>query len=186
MSGLDVWRGLARRPWVVFTTAYAEHAVEAFELGALDYLLKPFGEERLRATLERVRALAGEPAPPPWERLAEAWPQQQPLQRLFVRSGRAIVPLPVARVSRFEALGDYVLAHADGAASAHVLHVALQRLALRLDPQRFVRVHRAHLVNLDHVAAFRRQGAGLAAEMRDGSRVPVSRSMAQQLRGLAR
>src|SRR4051812_10477032 len=63
MSGLDVLRTITHQPLIVFTTAYAQHAVTAFELGALDYLLKPFGEERLRAALERVRALLGEPRP---------------------------------------------------------------------------------------------------------------------------
>jgi two-component system LytT family response regulator len=190
LSGLEVWRQLDSRPWVVFTTAFAEHAVEAFELGALDYLLKPFGAERLHAALEKLRAVAGEPAPPPWERLAETL-ASGPLQRLFVRSGKAIVPLAVERVARFEAMGDYVLVHELPAAAAaapatHVLHLALNRLAQRLDAQRFVRIHRAHLVNLDQVAAFRRDGVQLWAEMLDGARLPVSRTMAQQLRGVAR
>ncbi|MFN0183354.1 MAG: LytR/AlgR family response regulator transcription factor [Aquabacterium sp.] len=186
LSGLDVWRRLLHRPWVVFTTAFAEHAVDAFELGALDYLLKPFGPERLQAALDRIRAAAGEPAPAPWERLAETL-GQGPLQRLFVRSGRAIQPLSVQQVIRFEAMGDYVLAHTAGAGiAAHVLHLALSRLALRLDAQRFVRIHRAHIVNLDHVAAFRRDGTQMQAEMRDGATLPVSRGVARQLRGVAR
>lgn len=186
LSGLEVWRRVRQRPWVIFTTAFAEHAVEAFELGALDYLLKPFGPERLHAALERIRAAAGEPAPSPWERLAETL-DQGPLKRLFVRSGRAIVPLAVEQVVRFEAMGDYVLVHTTGSgAPAHVLHLALNRLALRLDAQRFVRIHRAHIVNLDHVGAFRRQGTQLLAQMHDGAQLPVSRTMAQQLRGVAR
>jgi two-component system LytT family response regulator len=176
-------RGAAPAPLVVFTTAHAQHAVTAFELGALDYLLKPFGAERLQATLERVRAALGEPCPPALERLAELL-GRGPLTRLFVRSAGAIVPVTVAEVSHFEAEGDYVAVHAGGA--QHLLHIALARLEDRLDPARFVRIHRNCIVNLDAVQRFRRLASGqLSAELRDGPALPVSRSRSQALRGLA-
>jgi two-component system LytT family response regulator len=184
MLGTDVLRRIAHQPFVVFTTAYAQHAVTAFELGALDYLLKPFGAERLTTALERVRAAIGEPgSPPPLDRLSEAL-QRGPMSRLFVRSGRAIVPVPVASVLWFEALGDYVAAHV--ARGRHVLHLSLSRLESRLDPARFVRAHRTSIVNLDHVVAFRRAGRGMVAELTDGTRLPVSRQRAKELRALAR
>jgi len=184
MSGIEVFRRLQHRPCVIFTTAYAEHAVTAFELGALDYLLKPFGPERLQSALDRVRAAIGEPAPPALERFADAW-QQGPITRLFVRTGRAIVPVATSDVAWFEAVGDYVSAHATDA--THLLHVSLNRLEQRLDPQLFVRIHRTHIVNLDHVSAFRRRLDGsIVAAMKDGAEFAVSRSRAQQLRDLAR
>ncbi len=187
MSGIEVLQRLHHRPCVVFTTAYAEHAVTAFELGALDYLLKPFGPDRLRSALDRVAAALGEPGPSALERLADAW-GQGPIRRLFVRNGRAIVPLAVDRIAWFEALGDYVGAQpAAPGAAAQVLHVALARLEHRLDPDRFVRIHRTHIVNLDHLATFRRQLDGqLVAVMNNGVALPVSRAKAQVLRGLAR
>jgi len=81
--------------------------------------------------------------------------------------------------------GDYVNAHAGNA--RHLLHLPLSRLEARLDPLRFVRVHRAHIVNLDHVRAFRRgPGGNLEAELLDGARVPVSRRAARELRSLGR
>lgn len=170
-------------PLVVFTTAHAEHAITAFELGALDYLLKPFGAERLHATLERVRAALGEPCPPALERLAELL-GRGPLTRLFVRSGAAIVPVAVEQISHFEAVGDYVAVHTgDG---GHLLHLALARLEERLDPQRFVRIHRGCIVNLDAVQRFRRLANGqLSAELKSGRALAVSRSRSQALRGLA-
>lgn len=185
LLGTDVLRRLERPPFVIFTTAYSEHAVTAFELGAVDYLLKPFGPGRLGSAMERVRAALGEPAPAdPFERLSGAL-AGGPISRLFVRVGGTLVPLPVERVAWFEAQGDYVTAHAGGA--AHLLHLSLSRLEARLDPTRFVRVHRAHMVNLDHVRAFRRDARGnLEAELLDGVRVPVSRARAQEIRSLGR
>ncbi|MDC8011812.1 LytR/AlgR family response regulator transcription factor [Tahibacter soli] len=183
LLGTDVLRRVRHRPHVVFTTAYAQHAVTAFELGALDYLLKPFGEERLGATLERVRAAFGEPHTA-FDRLGEAL-GRAPMTRLFVRNGRAIAPLAVSAIVRFEAVGDYIAVHAGGA--PHLVHLSLGQLEERLDPSRFLRIHRAHLVNLDHVAAFRRGADGqVRAELRDGTQLPVSRAKARELRDLAR
>jgi two-component system, LytTR family, response regulator len=111
--------------------------------------------------------------------------RQGPMTRLFVRSGNAIIPLDVESVSRFEAWGDYVTAHAGGGRARHVLHLSLNKLEERLDPARFVRVHRTHIVNMAQVAAFRRQGRNrLVAELKDGTVVPVSRTKAASLRGL--
>ncbi len=183
LPGTDVLRRVERQPLVVITTAYSQHAVSAFELGAVDYLLKPFGPARLAAAMERIRAGIGEPAGVgALERLSGAL-AGGPISRLFVRTGGSLVPLPVAEVWWFEADGDYLTAHTGRA--RHVLHLALGRLEARLDPRRFVRVHRAHIVNLDHVQAFRRDLRGnLEAELADGRRVPVSRARAQELRSL--
>ena len=185
LLGTDVPRRLDRPPFVIFTTAYSEHAVSAFELGAVDYLLKPFGPARLAAAMERVRSALAEPASvDAFERLSGAL-GGGPISRLFVRVDGALVPLGVERVSRFEADGDYVIAHAGH--ERHVLHLSLSRLEARLDPARFARVHRAHIVNLDQVRAFKRDVSGnLEVELLDGSRAPVSRARAQELRSLTR
>jgi len=190
LIGTEVLAHVQHQPLTVFTTAIAEHAVTAFELGALDYLLKPFGEERLRATLERVRGAIGEPAPlSTLARFGDVL-GRAPISRLFARSGRSIVPLAVSDIAWFEAVGDYIAAHigaAHAGAAQHLLHVSLNQLELRLDPQRFARIHRAHIVNLDHVAAFRRDLNGnLTAELKDGVQLGVSRSKARELRLLAR
>ncbi len=184
IAGTEVARRAQHQPLFVFTTAYAEHAVTAFELGALDYLLKPFGAERLQPTLDRVRAALGEPRVSALDRLGEAF-GQAPMSRLFVRSGRAIVPIAVTDVAWFEAIGDYIAAHVG--AIQHLLHLSLSQLESRLDPRRFVRIHRAHIVNLDHVRAFRRELDGhLVAELKSGVSLQVSRTRARDLRGLAR
>ena len=183
LLGTEVLRRVTHQPYVVFTTAYAEHAVSAFELGALDYILKPFGPARLATAMERVRSAIGEPvAHPALERLGAAL-GQGPISRLFVRLGGSLVPLSVATVSWFAADGDYVVAHAER--GQHMLHLSLARLEARLDPKRFLRIHRTHIVNLDHVKTFRRGARGqLVAEMTDGTRLVVSRTRAQELRSL--
>ena len=183
LLGTEVLKRSAHQPFVVFTTAYAQHAVTAFELGALDYLLKPFGPERLATAMERVRTALGEPqGTPAFDRLREAL-RSGPMSRLFVRSGNSIVPVAADDVSWFEAQGDYVTAHVGTA--QHVLHLALHHLEARLNPQRFVRVHRTHIVNLDFVKSFRRRGKGqLVAVLTDGTQVAVSRNRAKDLRGL--
>ena len=182
LLGTDVLRQIKQRPFVIFTTAYSQHAVTAFELGAADYLLKPFGAERLAAAMQRVRGAIGEPSSvDAIERLSGAL-GGGPITRLFVRVGNSTVLVPVDRVSWLEADGDYVVAHAGG--SRHLLHLSLSSLLARLDPKRFAQVHRAHVVNLDHVRAFKRDARGnVEAELNDGTRVPVSRARAQELRG---
>lgn len=183
LLGTEVVRRIEHRPYIIFTTAYSQHAVTAFEVSAVDYLLKPFGAVRLAAAMERVRSAVGEPAPAGvLERLSGAL-VSGPITRLFVRTGGALIPLPVASVSRFDVEGDHVFAYAEG--KRHVLSLPLSRLEERLDPARFVRVHRGHIINLDHVRSFRPDDRGnLKAELTDGALVPVSRSRAQALRSL--
>lgn len=183
LFGIDVLRRIERQPFIIFTTAFSQHAVSAFELGAVDYLLKPFGPARLSAAMERIRAAIGEPVGVgALERLSGAL-TSGPISRLFVRTGGNLVPLPITEVVWFEADGDYVTAHT--ARARHALNLSLTRLEERLDSRRFVRVHRAHIVNLDHVRAFKRDARGnLEAELVSGQRVPVSRARAQELRSL--
>jgi two-component system LytT family response regulator len=182
MLGTDVARRIEHQPFIIFTTAYTQHAVTAFELCAVDYLLKPFGPARLASAMERVRSAIGEPAGDVLQRLSGAL-AGGPISRLFVRVGGALIPIAAESVLRFEAAGDYVTAHVEN--KRHVLHLSLNRLEARLDTNRFVRVHRAHIVNLDHVRAFKRDARGnLEAELNDGARIPVSRTRAQALRSL--
>ena len=185
LLGTEVLPRVQHRPFVVFTTAYSEHAVTAFELGAVDYLLKPFGPDRLATTMERVRSSLGERAAvDALERLSGALSDGY-IDRLFVRIGGALVPVPLDRVSRFEADREYVAAYAGGV--RYLLHLPLTRLETRLDPRRFMRIHRGYVINLDHLRAFRRDERGnMEAQMLDGARVPVSRARAQEIKHLAR
>lgn len=186
LSGLEVLARLRHHPEVVFTTAYDGYAVAAFELGALDYLVKPFGAERLARTLVRVRErLAARGSQPgPVERARDAL-AGGPLRRLFARQADRIVPVPVGMITRIEAQGDYAEVHAPG--GPFLLHVSLTELAARLDPERFLQVHRSHIVNLDEVRLLRPYDERrLVLVLRSGAEVVASRAASERLRTLVR
>jgi len=182
LDGLEVLRRIRHRPEVVFTTAFDRYAVAAFELGAIDYLVKPFGRQRFQKTLERVRvrARSSEGVPASSERALDAL-DAVPLRRLFTRRAGQVVPVALGSVVRIEARGDYVAIHHSGGAS--LMHVTLTELEARLDPERFFRVHRSHLVNLDHVRAIRPcDDRRFSIAMDDGAEIVASRAGSQRLR----
>jgi len=185
LDGVAVLRRIASRPEVIFTTAYESYAVTAFELGALDYLVKPFGAERLLAALQRVRsrvAPAGG-APSAVERaLATAAP---PLTRLFARKGARIVPIAAGDIVRVEACEEYSRVHARG--DSFLVHVALKDLLGQLDPDRFEQIHRSHIVSLDAIDHMRSvDDRRLLVTLRDGTSIVASRSGSERLRRLVR
>lgn len=185
MSGIQVLSRVAHQPAVVFTTAFDRYAVVAFELEAIDYLIKPFGRKRFHATLERVRRrlASSEWLPPPRERAQSAL-AEGPLERVFAHKGDRIVPLRIADVTRIEACDDYAEVRCRG--ETFLLHLRLADLERRLDPARFVRVHRSHIVNLDHVEQMRpHDERRLELRLADGSTVIASRSGSQKLRELS-
>jgi two-component system LytT family response regulator len=186
LSGLEVLARARHRPAVVFTTAYDRYAVSAFELAAVDYLLKPFGRERFRAAAERARrALASDDDPPAAERARQALADAgAPLTRLLVRDRGRITPIAARDIERLEAEDDYVALHAQG--RRHLVYLPLGDFEQRLDPAQFLRVHRSHIVNLDFVRHLVPYDAGrLQVEMRDGTKILASRARSKTLRDRA-
>lgn len=191
LSGLGVLERLRHRPWVVFTTAYDRYAVSAFELEAVDYLLKPFGRQRFRTTLDRVRRRLAESgdrtaaAADPFPESLRSGLVERPLRRLFARKRSGIVPIPVDRIDRIAGADDYSEVHC-GDQTYHV-PLRLKELERRLDGERFVRVHRSHLVNLDRVAEMRsRDPHRLEVVLAGGTVVPASRAGSARLRARMR
>jgi len=186
LSGLEVLERIHHQPEVVFATAYDQYAVSAFELGALDYLVKPFGRERFRRTLDRVRRrLSQDPDGPSSPERARGALAHAPLRRLFARVGERIVPIPTAGILRIQARGDYAEVHAPG--GPFLLHLSLSELAGRLDPDRFVQVHRSHIVNLDAVKLLRpHDERRLFVVLTNGEEIVASRSASETLRKQAR
>ncbi len=185
MNGIEVLGNITHDPAVVFTTAYDRYAVTAFELEALDYLLKPFGAKRLDATLARVRkSLPGDAEFPAADRARVALASREPFTRIFVRDRGRIIPIAVDAIDRLEAEDDYVGVHSGG--RRYLVYLGMSEFETRLDPQRFVRIHRSHIVNLDRVAAFLPEDGGrLRIEMKDGTKLMASRTRARELRHLA-
>jgi two-component system LytT family response regulator len=191
MPGEDGFALLARldsRPAVVFVTAFDQYAVRAFEENAVDYLLKPFRAERLAQALERVRLEIARPEE--WSRrleglLAAVRPgvRGEHLERFTVRSGLRQLILRAEDVLWFGAEDKLVFAAVEG--DRHYVNFTLDELERRLDPARFVRVHRSAIANLDRAAAMRPGFAGTwRLQLTDAARteVPVSRARARLLR----
>jgi two-component system LytT family response regulator len=184
-DGLEVLERARHQPHVVFTTAFDRYAVAAFELGALDYLLKPFGRRRVLAALARAReALTGDTSSAV-ARARETLPREGELATIWVKHQDRLVPVDLETVERMEACDDYVTLVTGS--RRHLVHVALKDLEGRLDPRRFVRVHRSHIVNLRHVTAIEPHDATrVALVLRSGARIVASRSGSRLLRRVTR
>jgi two-component system LytT family response regulator len=180
-SGLDVLDRAAHQPAVIFTTAYDKYAVSAFELNAVDYLLKPFGRERLLRALERVTPAGSADDTRSRARAALKDSDVHPMERILVRDRGRLVPVSMRDVVRLEAGDDYTSVHVKG--RAYLVYLPLQDFERVLDPARYIRVHRSHVVNLDHVAQFTpMEGGRFELEMTDGTRLPVSRAYSKVIR----
>jgi len=191
LDGFEVLELMAPGPAVVFCTAYDEFALKAFEVHAVDYLLKPFGRERLGETLARVRErlavragdAQGAVSARPAALAAAARGPGRFSERVIVREGAQVHVIPLERVDYIEAQDDYVAVHAEG--KSWLKQQPISELAAGLDPARFVRVHRSYVLNLDRIARIEPYAKDRrVAILGDGSEVPVSRSGYQRLREL--
>lgn len=181
LTGFEVLRavGAAACPKVIFSTAHDRYALEAFNAHAVDYLLKPYDAGRFRIALDKACAQlrAGSSEVAVLEALLARYPgaQGRYLERLIVKRGDGWIPVPLDRVRRLSAEGKHVRVHAEG--GPHLIRDSLVELEPRLDPARFVRVHRGEIIQLHAVVRFDALSHGDAvAELDDGSSVIVSRS----------
>jgi two-component system LytT family response regulator len=185
LSGLDVLAQVRHVPAVIFTTAFDQFAVTAFEVGAVDYLLKPFGRERFGRALERARPVLERYAGATTADRAREVLTQGAISRLFVRDAGRIVPVRAASIERLEAADDYIIVHVPG--RQFRLNLTLAEIEQRLDPQVFVRVHRSHIVNMDHVASWTPyDGSRFQVTLRSGATIVASRQRSRELRELGR
>ena len=182
LNGLQVLRALADggpHPSVIFTTAYDEHAVTAFELHAVDYLLKPFSRERLVEAIEH--ALEAEPAPPGAALDALRQPAAEPLTRLLVRDQGRIFPLQADAIEYLRSDTKYTALVSRG--RSLLVRLPITSFEQRLDPTRFLRLHRGCIVNLDFVEAMTPdENSQLVVKMRDGTHITASREVSKKLR----
>ncbi|MEJ6004944.1 LytTR family DNA-binding domain-containing protein [Paucibacter sp. AS339] len=173
LSGLEVLALSGREHGVIFTTAYDQYALKAFDLHAVDYLLKPFSQERFDEALAQARKQMQLVSPGLQQVLAEPAPQR--LDRILLRERQQVHVLPLDSVLCVEAEDDYIRIHT--AERSYLKTQRLSDLQDSLDPARFVRVHRSWLINLDHLRGLERQGKDqLHALLTQGLRVPISRA----------
>jgi two-component system LytT family response regulator len=174
----------------VFVTAYDQFALRAFEVHALDYLLKPFSRERIEQALAHARARlggaqSGEAAAQAVAAAHDAAQRRTPLARILIRDGTHVQVIPIASIDYIEAQDDYVQVCAAG--RAWLKSQRLAELEEQLDPGAFVRVHRSYIVSLAAIERIEQAGKDShCAVLRGGVRIPVSRSGYQKLRDLMR
>jgi two-component system LytT family response regulator len=204
LDGFGVLRELGGEglPQVVFVTAYDQYAIRAFEVHALDYLLKPYTPARLATAVQRAARQLQAPRAAPAERLAEllehlererraldarlsgggaaSAPAQGHTTRLLVKDGERMFFVPVERIDWLEAEGNYVRLHCGR--EAHLVRATLSGMEEQLDPSRFTRIHRSTIVNLDRVKEVRPWFAGdYLVKLHDGGELRLSRRYRDRL-----
>lgn len=183
-TGLEVLEQLNYEPRVIFTTAYDQYAVTAFELGALDYLLKPFGRERLQRVLRRAQAALNGSAAPLLSRARESLAHPRALSKIFVRDGNRILPIPLTSIERAQGADDYVTICT--ANKEYLVSIRLSDLEAHLARDNFLRIHRSHLISLEYVGSIEPYDAArVEVVMKSGTRIVASRTGSKRLRDLA-
>jgi two-component system LytT family response regulator len=175
--------GIEAMPLVVFATAHEEYALKAFDAGALDYLLKPFDEERFRRAVGRVRRELRSPAQAAASLggvMASLRRARGFAERLVVNTSGRVVFLRVEDIDWLEASGTYVMIHAGR--EKHLMRDTLRALEERLDPARFVRLHRSTIVNLERLRELLPWSRGeQVAVLRDGTQLTIGRAFRERL-----
>jgi two-component system, LytTR family, response regulator len=189
LDGFEVLDLVGRETNVIFATAYDAYALKAFEVHAIDYLLKPFSRERLREALARARQRLARGEAPALSRpdaaavSNAARPAGTWSTRIVIRDGAEVHVVPIDRVDFVEAQDDYIAVHAGE--RTLLKDQTLSSLESQLDPRRFVRVHRSYLLNLDRLARLEAASKDTkVAILRDGREIPVSRSGYERLQQL--
>jgi two-component system, LytTR family, response regulator len=183
LTGFDVLELIGTEIPVIFVTAYDQHAMRAFEVHAVDYLLKPVGRERFEAALARAKDRVTDRKPIPAELAAAARLPQQFLERVVIRDGTRVTLIPITKLDYAEAQDDYVALASQGA--KHLKQQTIASLEAALDPARFVRIHRSYIVNFERVARIEPYGKdSRLAILTDGTRLPVSRTGYARLKSL--
>ena len=182
LDGFDVLELIGTEVPVIFVTAYDQYAIKAFQVHAVDYLLKPFGAERLAEALTRARARIGtRDALPAKALVAEARAARSPLERILIRDKADVHVIPVAKIDYFESQDDYVSLKVGD--KTLLKEQTLSELEQLLDPGRFVRIHRRYLLNVARLAKIEQSVTdSRVAVLHDGTEIPISRSGYAKLR----
>jgi two-component system LytT family response regulator len=190
LDGFEVLAAIepAKPPVVVFVTAYSQHALRAFEVHALDYLLKPFDRERFQTTLARVRAQCqrsqgGELTQKLSALLADLRPETKPADRLVVKAAGRVLFLKTPDIDWIEAADNYVNLHVGK--ESHLLRETMASIETRLDPTQFLRISRSTIVNVERIKELQPMFHGdYSVILRNGARLSLSRGYRDKLQQL--
>lgn len=182
MNGFDVLEEIDHEPYVIFTTAYDQYAIKAFEKNAVDYLLKPLDQERFRSAVNRALK----------RKTVEKGSMEELIQtiksegrnfesHIFVQKSEKLFNLPVEEIVYLEASGDYTIITTKG--DQFVSSSGIGRLEEMMDPDTFIRVHRSTIINLNYLKEIERHfNGGMVVKMQSGKSFPVSRTYAKLIR----
>ena len=183
LDGFEVLELIGTELAVIFATAYDQHALRAFEVHAVDYLLKPFGAERFEQALARARKRVREKLPAASDLKASTRTPGEFAERIVVRDGTNVHIIPTAKLDFIEAQDDYIALASKGV--KHLKQQTISSVETSLDPARFLRIHRSYIVNLERVTKIEPYGKDThLSTLSDGTRLPVSRSGYGRLRAV--
>jgi two-component system LytT family response regulator len=184
LDGFEVVELAGSKPYYIFATAYDQFALKAFEVHAIDYLLKPFSRERLAQALAHARGRRPQAAQMEAV-VADVAQRRGYLERVLIKDGARVHVIPSLTIDYIEAQDDYVQVTAAG--KAHLKNQRMSELEAQLDPQVFIRIHRSYIVNVAAIARIEPVSKdNHCAVLKDGTRLPISRSGYQKVRELMR
>jgi two-component system, LytTR family, response regulator len=175
LDGFEVLELIDSNVAVIFVTAYDVYAMRAFDVHAVDYLLKPVAPERFEAALERVKQRLQKELPPVADLKSAARAPGSSLERVVIKDGARIHIVPLSKIDYFEAQDDYIGIHTEG--KTYLKQQTLAKLESMLDPERFIRIHRSYVINVEKIARLEPYGKdSRVAVLTDGTQLPVSQT----------
>lgn len=186
LSGFGVIKKLKKIPSVIFSTAYDKYALQAFEVNAVDYLLKPYDRERFNQAMQRVLERIKNDTPPNEQLrslINSIQIDQADTQRIWIKENGSLKPIKLQEIDWIEAMDDYACLHVGKA--NHLVNQTLRELEAKLDAKMFMRIHRSTIVNLDRIQELRPLGTGsYQVVLKDRTKLSLSRGQAKKLKEL--
>lgn len=181
LTGFEILEIIEHPAAIIFTTAYDEYALKAFERNAVDYLLKPFSRDRFLQALERAKERLAAKSAPNLETLAENLTPNEPLNRIVVKTGKAIQVVPIEQIEMIEASDDYVSIYTNQ--ERFVKKQTMKYFEERLNPETFIRTHRSYIVNITQIASIELyEKDSYIGILRNGNKVKISTSGYKELK----
>lgn len=182
LDGFEVVELAGRKARYIFATAFDRYALKAFEIHAVDYLLKPFSQQRLDEAVAHARASIGNEASVD-AMVRDAALRNKPLERILIRDGAKVHVVAAGKIDYIEAQDDYVQIRSNG--KSYLKNQRLSDLESQLDPDRFLRIHRSYMVNIECIARIEQSGKDShVAVLHDDTRIPISRTGYQKVKSL--